>query len=318
MVRVAGRSGIALSIVLSSSAYEGCRDSSCQETAECAAPIRDAADAGGVVGACDIDAPFEQRTTIPLPHDTNGFGLSASQLIGFITVPIRSSDRSKEVSSEQIHVVERSAPDGVFGEPRLTAIDVVSNQPSLAPDGSWLFFAKDNTGPGAAAARIWSARVAGAVVRDPSEVTSVNDGASSQVSPSVSNKAIYFARTIDSAKILHRLWRSDVVGELFSPPSQIDVGSFSGPYDVDHPAVRADDRVLYVTTRALVTSILFGEPSVRRAQRSAEGSPFGGFDEVASLKNAVDYVSWISPDECVVYGIWHGQLVKLRRGRRSR
>ncbi len=174
--------------------------------------------------------------------------------------------------------------------------------PSAAPNGDRLFFARRVTGVGTTF-KLWWTRLEGATFYPPLPI--LRDMTGSQDAPAASTKNLYFTQSTDGPNA-RRIWLADWANDAIGTARLVDL-KIAAPHDEDHPAVTNDDRVLYFSLRDDTKT----GPSISRVVQEA-GVP-SVVEDVEGLTNEIDFVSWVSTDDCVVYGVRGETAYRFRR-----
>jgi len=305
---------IAVSLVLGASA---CSKSSCAETSTCLAePSTEAPDAEADVsvsedaGGCDPSAPFESITPVPLSQDVDDFALFPKRDYAFLTTRVRLTQDPLSTPALRLRLVARSSPSDRFGAPvpvyGLQAEEV--SYAAVSPDASRLFFIRaraTNQSP----RDLWLAKLDGTALKDLKPLDSLNDAVTNLINvwPAASRRALYFNRD-NPATGVSPLYRAEYVNDDFAAPTEV---LFTGAAKSTNrrPAVSSDDRVLYFQR------VTGDKAEVVRMARSSDGSAFAGEARDNFLTEHLQFIVWVSDDDCEVYGLQNGSVMRARRGK---
>lgn len=283
---------VILAAAMLASSTASCSKATCEETATCGvASGSDAgADSDGELTSparCNPRGVFGGKTRVPVANEPLGsLTLSADERTGFFGV-------------SPIYRVVRDSVDAPFEGP-MRLFDGTS--PSVAPNGDRLFFARRVTGVGTTF-KLWWTRLEGATFYPPLPI--LRDMIGSQDAPAASTKNLYFTQSTDGPNA-RRIWLADWANDAIGTARLVDL-KIAAPHDEDHPAVTNDDRVLYFSLRDDTKT----GPSISRVVQEA-GVP-SVVEDVEGLTNEIDFVSWVSTDDCVVYGVRGETAYRFRR-----
>jgi len=285
---------VILPAAMLASSTASCSKATCEETATCGvAPGSDAgADALAPTARCNPEAPFGDKTPVQIAN-TSSLGsltLSADELTAFL-------------GANPMYRALRDSVDSPFDAPDKVFDGAL---PNLAPNGDRLFFMRAGGGD-FSTFNIWWATVSGGTIRSPAPLPLNATGA--QNAPFASAKSLYFAQSA-TAFTTHRIWRADWVNNAIGAPTLVDL-KMKGEHDEDRPAVTSDDRILYFSFRRVLTDKTLTNPTISRVV--LEAGALSTAQNAVGLTNEIDFVSWVSTDDCVVYGVRGETAYRFRR-----